>query len=97
MSKIINTRIAQKHDVEAVWHSAECNVIPYKGEIIIYDPDDTHASPRMKIGNGVDSPKDLPFISADVTYDDILWLDCGTALINAYGRDDKVPPAAGLY
>lgn len=92
MSKIINTRIAQKHDVEAVWHSAECNIIPYKGELIIYDPDDTHANPRVKIGDGVSAPVDLPFavdvsqadLDAKISNDEILQTT------NASGTNKKV-------
>ena len=36
VKKTIQTRIAQKHDVEENWNKAE-NFIPKKGEIIIYD------------------------------------------------------------
>jgi hypothetical protein len=33
----------------------------------VYDPDDTHAYPRTKIGNGIDIVKDLPFLLDDDT------------------------------
>lgn len=58
------TRFFQKNGKEANWNKV-VDFIPGKGEIIIYNPDETHDAPRMKIGNGVDLPKDLPFIEFD--------------------------------
>ena len=58
--KILNGRIVLKHDTEAHWNLAD-NFYPKKGEVIIYDIDDTHNYERFKIGNGIDLPKDLPF------------------------------------
>lgn len=62
VKKTIQTRIAQKHDVEANWNKAE-NFIPKKGEIIIYDKDDNHVTIRVKVGDGVTVVKSLPFIT----------------------------------
>ena len=60
MEKNIKARVANKHDTEENWSKA--SLIPNKGEIIIYDPDTTHVTPRMKIGDGVKIPFALPFI-----------------------------------
>lgn len=62
VKKTIQTRIAQKHDVEENWNKAE-NFIPKKGEIIIYDKDDNHVTIRVKVGDGVTVVKSLPFIT----------------------------------
>lgn len=53
-------RIMQKHDTEANW-SLATNFIPKAGELIIYDVDASHSSPRLKIGNGIDVVTSLPF------------------------------------
>lgn len=37
--QIFNTRIQQKHDIEANWLNAN-NFIPKQGELIIYDADE---------------------------------------------------------
>jgi hypothetical protein len=58
--KKINTRIQQKHDIEANWLKAT-SFKPAAGEFIVYDPDDTHSSPRFKIGDGITKVNDLPF------------------------------------
>lgn len=58
--KNINTRIVHKHDTETNWNLAT-NFIPKQGEIIVYDIDDTHSYPRIKIGDGVTNVNDLPF------------------------------------
>lgn len=47
-----NTRIILKHDIEANWNKA-AGFTPRKGEIVIYDADETHAYNRIKIGDGV--------------------------------------------
>lgn len=58
--KRINGRVILKHDTEANWNLAN-NFYPEKGEVVIYDIDDTHNYERFKIGDGVHLPKDLPF------------------------------------
>ena len=60
MSKEIKTRIRNKHDLEANWQKA-VNFIPLAGEMIVYDPDDSHAQPRIKIGDGTATVNSLPF------------------------------------
>ena len=59
--KTLNTRIQQKHDIEANWLKA-VNFIPKVGEVIVYDIDETHTTPRMKIGDGVKNVNELEFI-----------------------------------
>lgn len=59
--KTLNTRIQQKHDIEANWLKA-VNFIPKVGEVIVYDIDETHTTPRMKIGDGVKNINELEFI-----------------------------------
>lgn len=60
--KTIQTRVIQKHDVEANWLKAT-NFSPKQGEIIIYDIDENYNYERMKIGDGVTNVNDLPFIT----------------------------------
>lgn len=63
----INARIVHKHDTEENWDKAT-NFIPKKGEIIIYDTDANHKTPRVKIGNGHNNVKNLPFIDDEVLH-----------------------------
>ena len=58
--KSLNTRIVNKHDIEANWLKA-VNFIPRLGETIIYDPDGAYDYPRIKIGDGVHNVNDLTF------------------------------------
>lgn len=59
--KNLNSRIINKHDIEANWVKAT-NFIPKQGEIIVYDKDDNYNYPRVKIGDGVTTVVALPFI-----------------------------------
>lgn len=63
--KTINSRIQHKHDVEANWIKAE-SFIPKDGELIIYDPDETHAYKRLKFGDGVTTVALLPFFGNEI-------------------------------
>ena len=71
--KKITSRIQQKHDVAANWAKAT-NVIPKKGEIIIYDAEynasgeETQAV-RFKIGDGSKTVNNLPFAVIDYSSD----------------------------
>ena len=60
-TKTFKGRIQNKHDTEVNW-SAATNFRPLAGELIIYDEDDTHSTPRLKIGNGNTLVNNLPFI-----------------------------------
>lgn len=61
--KTLNTRIQQKHDIEANWLKAT-NFIPKAGEIIVYDADAAHPFPRIKIGDDETVVSELPFITS---------------------------------
>lgn len=75
-AKHFKTRVQNKHATEAQWREA-INFIPLAGELIIYDIDDDHSTPRFKIGDGIvvwndehteytitgTKVNDLPFVS----------------------------------
>ena len=60
-SKIINSRIQNKHDTEQNWN-AVVNFIPKQGEIIIYDIDENYSYERLKIGDGIQTVNNLKFL-----------------------------------
>ena len=59
--KSIKTRLLQKIDTEENWIKA-VNFIPIKGELIIYCKDDNHSYDRIKVGDGINTATNLPFI-----------------------------------
>lgn len=62
--KPTNARLQMKHDIEANWiiaGNATNPFVPKPGELIIYDVDDSHDSPRIKIGDGDNNVNELPF------------------------------------
>lgn len=59
-NNILKTRVVLKHETEENWNKAT-TFIPKKGEVIIYDPDDTHPYSRQKLGDGEKTVYDLPF------------------------------------
>lgn len=61
--KSIKSRVILKHDTEANWNKAT-NFKPKKGEVVIYEQDSSYATPRIKVGDGVNAVKDLPFLGA---------------------------------
>ena len=67
MTKSIKTRVQNKHDTEANWKLAT-NFVPLAGEIIVYDPDSTHSSPRVKIGDGETLVNNLGFVDPGFAY-----------------------------
>lgn len=62
MSKKINARIVQKHDIEANWLKA-VNFVPMQGEIVVYDKDENYDYERIKVGDGVTLVSDLSFVA----------------------------------
>ena len=65
--KTAKLRIKQKHDTEANWKKAT-NFKPEAGELIVYDADSTHSTPRFKVGDGTKLVNALPFVpSSSVT------------------------------
>ena len=63
--KILNSRMVQKHDIEANWLKAT-NFTPLQGELIVYDVDENYNYERIKMGDGVTNVNELPFISPQV-------------------------------
>lgn len=66
----LKTRIQNRHDTEANWTTASNATkpfIPLKGEVIVYDPDATNTSPRVKIGDGVTKVGNLAFVGSDIS------------------------------
>ena len=61
--KNLNSRIQHKIDIEDKWKQVEDSFFPLKGEFIIYAPDSNYSYSRLKIGDGLKSIKDLPFLS----------------------------------
>ena len=61
--KQIKARLQQKHDIEANWNLAT-NFVPKQGELIVYDPDENYNYSRVKIGDGISTANELPFIIA---------------------------------
>lgn len=59
MADKLVTRIQQLRGNEAEWDQKDFT--PLEGEIIVYNTDETHVSPRLKIGDGVNLVNNLPF------------------------------------
>ena len=57
--QIIIGRIQNKRATAAEWDTS--TLIPLLGEIIIYENDENTPYQRMKIGDGVSLPSELPF------------------------------------
>ena len=76
--KTINGRLINKHDTEANWLKAT-NFTPMKGEIIVYDIDDTYNYERFKIGDGKTLVSTLSFVNDVITNSKIDEI-CGTVI-----------------
>lgn len=86
--KYINGRLVLKHDTQENWEKAT-SFIPLKGEMIIYDPDDTHTLPRFKIGDGSKTVNNLPFAEDYITPEDVNEI-CGMNEIVVYSGEVTV-------
>lgn len=62
VEKTLKTRIRHRHATEEKWNSIP-NFIPRVGELIFYDADNEHDSPRAKLGDGTTTIDNLPFVS----------------------------------
>lgn len=74
-----------KHDIEANWiiaGNATNPFVPKPGELIIYDVDDSHDSPRIKIGDGDNNVNELPFFVDETKADKDEILDENGTLKN---------------
>lgn len=68
-NKILNTRVQLKYDLYSEWQKVESTFKPLKGEICIVNPgtklsDATNVPCLMKVGDGENFFKDLPWVSA---------------------------------
>ncbi len=59
---LLDARVKNRNGPESYWTTTAASFVPYKGELIIYTPDSTHATPRVKIGDGSTVVGSLPFI-----------------------------------
>jgi hypothetical protein len=59
----IAARMQQKHGLEVDWNSS--TFVPLKGELIVYDPDESYNYARLKIGDGINVPVALPFLAGN--------------------------------
>lgn len=55
-------RFFLKNGKEKNWAKIE-DFIPGKGEPIVYNADENHPYPRLKFGDGIHLPRDLPFVN----------------------------------
>lgn len=78
--KNLNSRIINKHDIEANWIKAT-NFIPKQGEQIVYDIDENYDYERIKMGDGVTNVNDLPFVVDYFTIEDIDEITGGCPII----------------
>ena len=62
--KTLKTRVKMKHGKESEWALAT-SFTPLEGEIIVYDVDDNHTSPRFKVGDGTTNVNNLKFVNQD--------------------------------
>ena len=67
-TKTFKGRIQNKHDTEANWNAA-VNFKPLAGELIIYDEDNAHSTPRFKVGDGNTLVSNLPFVNGSMKFD----------------------------
>lgn len=54
------SRVVHKHDIESNWERAT-NFVPMRGEVVVYDTDESHNYERLKIGDGSTTINLLPF------------------------------------
>lgn len=56
----MKARVSQLHKTESEWKKLE-DWTPEAGEIVVYDPDSFIKHARLKVGDGKNSLKNLPF------------------------------------
>ena len=62
--KTLKARLKMKHGKESEWTLAT-RFTPLEGEIIVYDVDNNHTSPRFKVGDGTTNVNNLKFVNQD--------------------------------
>ena len=75
----IKTRIQLKSDTEANWSKAgpkegSNGFVPLSGELIVYTADATHPFSRLKVGDGVTTVINLPFIDSNTMNEIMIFL-----------------------
>lgn len=85
----MKARISLLHKTEAEWLALRA-FKPDAGEVIVYDPDSTINYSRVKIGDGVHTLVELPFLIEEIAntivdkyqsdYQRAEILDCGSIL-----------------
>lgn len=60
--KTLDVRLIHTHGTEAEW-ATKTSFVPEKGELIVYDADEIHTYARYKIGDGVTTLINLPFLN----------------------------------
>ena len=68
----LKARIITIHDIEDNWNLCP-TFIPKRGEIVVYDRDANNDSARIKIGDGVTTVTELPFLSDSILGDAVTW------------------------
>lgn len=75
-------RVSQLNKTEAEWNKLP-SFKPFKGELIVYNPDEKYSYARIKVGDGETLLKDLPFSTTSAFEDHIkehlyhTVIDCG--------------------
>lgn len=89
MSNIIGNKLRARlinlHKTESEWSIS--SFIPALGEVVVYDPDETISYPRIKVGDGKNLVKDLPFIS-DVLFEESIQWDGDVGYIDSGSISD---------
>ena len=70
----LKARIQHLHKTEADWiifEQENPDFIFRAGELIIYDADQTHATPRFKFGDGSTTLSNLPFIGTEIDIENL--------------------------
>ena len=57
----LSTRVIHTHDTEENWNKCT-TFIPKKGEMIVYDVDENYSYQRFKLGDGITTIVNLPFV-----------------------------------
>lgn len=66
--KVLKTRIKQRIDTAENW--AQTTEAPLEGELIIYKSTDSTIPDKIKIGDGVTTASNLPFITNEYATDE---------------------------
>lgn len=96
---VSNARVFLKNGTEEDWDKL-ADFIPGKGEAIIYTVDQTHSTPRIKIGDGVTQLSELPF-ALGIDLDNIVAKRVGHKLTfgsgEAYQYDGSADVTVPVY